>query len=220
MYQCDFPVLPKTITREFFIDNVFTIGYENENQYNTLLSAVKLADDFVEFKENIKCINPKNNVHSLMNEHLKQIYSVELAYVTISIFSKLLEDRNTFYPHHIKNCYLFKMEWEICNIFNFSFKSHDYFNLISNIVFPFVEIHSLTLNSMFFDLTKDICTSKSLLSINPITLFIGIFYLYKKGKLKTINTYKKRLFIEMILKISHEYEFPVNKVMKQFVLCK
>lgn len=50
MYQRDIPKLPKTITRDEFVNIVFDLGHRHQHGYDTIVASVQLGDYFVSFK--------------------------------------------------------------------------------------------------------------------------------------------------------------------------
>lgn len=169
--------------------------------------------------------------NTFMNELVPQVYSIELAYVVTVIIAKYNEDDRYKWTDDAvadtNNRYVIKMEWEICMLLNFHIKINNFITLIGDIIW-----HTLTeeqkyssplsfrFHSMFFDLSKEICMNQSLLAKDSKVIVMGCILLHKMGKLRAVRTNKERLFNEVMVKISKEYEVDISDLLHAYIKLK
>lgn len=236
MYQRDIPKLPKTITRNAFVNMVFDLGHRYQHGYDTIVASVQLGDYFVSFKGERRPFfllsqGEKIEQPPFMYELVPQIYSTELAYVVTVIMAKSNEDDGYQCTDDAvsdtNNRYISKMEWEICTLLNFNIKVYNFITLIGTIILTTLnnnettdDLSSFTLHSMFFDLSKEICLNRDLLAKDPKVIVTGCILLHQAGKLRAARTNKERKFHEAMMKISREYELDLDELLNAYIKFK
>jgi hypothetical protein len=228
MYQWDIPHLPEKISRQEYVDIIFNIGHKHRHGYATIISAVQLGDFFVSFtgpRISVSNNNDSYDLYDIMNELVPQVYSIELAYVTTIITAKFNEDygyRNTALAmNDTKNRYVVKMEWEICILIKFNVKIYNFISVIGNKLYTDSNIGRFrNFGPQFWDLSKDVCMDRELLSMNPKALICGFILLVRYDKLKASIQYRKRKFYNMMKQISYECEVPLIDILREYILVK
>ena len=229
MYRRDIPHIPNIIPRNKFVDEIFQLGLNLGHGYDTLITAVIIGDNFVSFngerspykyyKENNRDKLTEEQI-KLINELVPQEYSRELAHVSFVISSNLIDDWG--YPiedaaNELNNGYVYKMQWEICMINNFHF-SND--NFLSNL-FTLIDYNNINnISDMFWDLTKHICMDMSLLYASHSIIILAIIILIKHDRLRAKTDYHKRIFQNIMIRTSQEYEIPLNTILQAYISYK
>jgi len=219
MYQWQYPKNPISISRNTFINKVFSLSNQHNHGYDSMVQAIIIADNFISSTEHrIPYIFTDKSIDSDFNKLTPQIYSIELAHVVVLISGKLNEDsgyiKTMLAIYDTNNIYISKMEYELYYLSNFNFKIHNFISLLG-------KLHSilninLNLGTMCFDLSKYICKNKSLLSCSPSTIVLAIILLHKRHKLSIIKTHKYRIFKLLITNISIIYDLDISIILHSF----
>lgn len=129
MFTRDIPKLPLEFSREEYVGYVIKLGYLNNISYDTILTAVYIGDKVVNWDKSWKiCHWIKSTDQKIISLPMQRIYSKELAIICLIIICKIKEDEFNYTQGIVNdydNCYLYKMEWEICMNFNFEFPIHN-----------------------------------------------------------------------------------------------
>lgn len=169
--------------------------------------------------------------NKFMYELIPQVYSIELAYVVTVIIAKYNEDDGYRWTDNAiadtNNRYVIKMEWEICMLINFHIKINNFITLIGHIIWHTLTEHqkysdpwTFRLHSIFFDLSREICMDQNILAKDPQVIIMGCFLLHKMGKLRANRINKERLFHEVMVKISKEYEVDISDFLHAYIKLK
>jgi len=162
---------------------------------------------------------------TFMDELVSQIYSVELAHVVTVISVKCNEDFDSGYDSikdaasDTENSYVKKMEWEIFTLLGFKFKVYNFITVIGILLIRNNE-HPPRLGPVFWDISKEICLNRNLLTKDPRTIVLGILLLGRAGKLHAIHTHRERIFHELMKKLAHEYELNLSEVLQAYITLK
>lgn len=186
MYQRDFPRLPLSCPRESYVREIFDLGQQHHFEYNVLYSAVIIGDDFINNKsDEVTPYHSKFNFgpedQQLLRDPVPKTYSLELAHVSLSIATSQID---LPYPmsvvcDRLDNYYPYKMQWDICISRGFTLPRHNIMTLFAH----------LTMNERFkdfpslWDLSLAICLNSQLMSLNPITIIVGVLLLHRKDRL-------------------------------------
>lgn len=228
MYLRDIPHLPKAILRKEFVKCVFDIGYLQDFSPCTLITAVKIGDNFVSFTgprfSYKSCKLSKRREMSsdeinILEDLVPQVYSIELAHVALSISSLFNEDETYSIDEagdELNNSYVFKMQWELCMLTNFTVKNENFLTLICHLI-PETEF---LLSDKFFDLSYTVCLDLTLLNSNPINILLSIIALSKLNKLSAQKMYRERIFKTLFYKISEDHEIPVDLIVSNYLKFK
>jgi hypothetical protein len=233
MYQWEQPHLPIAISREDFVDIIFDIGLYNLYNYDTVVSSVQLGDSFVEY------IGPRNPYvdklqlekfpinsyeRDILEKLVPQEYSKELAYAVTVIMGKFLDERGRGFGwtniaiRETNNYYVVKLEWEVCMILGFHIKTKNFISVIGNLIYSDISYQPTPiLNSVFWDLSKDICMNKSILNMDPRTVVLGIKLLHRKKKLRAVTSNRKRFFLQLMNTISNDYEIDMKDLLRGYI---
>lgn len=209
MYACDNVLAPKSISRAAFVEKCFDLGLEFDHGYNTIIAAVNIGDDFCSFNRPWKICDwietVKNEEYEIDDYILKlpvqQIYSVELAHVVTLLTAKIHEDDgycfSNFCVQALENRYIYKLEWELCFMFNFHFPLKP--NYIT-ILYKTINSNDISpvLNKKFWYLSKEICLNKSLMQMNPFAILLGIILLHRKNKLIADIKFRAWKFVNLL----------------------
>ena len=224
MHQRDIPKLPTKIDRKEFVDIIFDLGLSSMHGYDTIVAAVQLGDKFVSYSGSRISFNDTRFGSydiDIMNQPVPQEYSAELAHVVTIITCKVNEDNGYMdikeAIYETCNSYVAKMEWEICELFNFNFKVNNFITLIAALVCHKKD-EPITLDSGFYDLSKQICINIELLNMNPFTLVAGILILIKHKKLRASRDNKERIFKNIMVQLAKEYEVELSDVLREYKL--
>lgn len=149
----------------------------------------------------------------------ERYYSNELAYTTTVLVCKANEDDGyksiETAVTDTGNGYVYILEWEICHVIGFNVKINNFMTFIGRLL-DIIGITSV-LPSVFWDLSKDICMNIELLKINPLTILIGCILLNHMGKLKAIRTNKERVFHNIMVQVSKEYEIDLEELLRKYI---
>jgi len=224
MHLRDIPHLPIEISRKEFVKIVFDVGLIHTHGYDTIIAAVDIGDRFVEYSGSRESYTRKHKYNSdydkILSLPIEQIYSKELAYIVTVIAAKSNEDDG--YNDTVEavddlcNYYLYKMEWEICTLFNYHFPVNNFITYIGTMLYA-TTMGSIKLSSVFWDISREYCFDRKLMKINSPTVLIGMMYLYRKNKLKAIISHKERLFRDTITSIAKECEVTTDEVIKIYI---
>lgn len=217
MHQRDTYKLPIEIIRVEFVNIIFDIGSSNFLGYDTIVSAVQIADNFITYPHSRKSFI--DSCSTLTINPTPQYYSLELAYATLSIVSKANEDRSLSTSTLIAkaaNKYVLKIEHELCFILNFHIRVDNFMTLIGSLLCNPDDV-CIHLEDIFWDLSKFICLDENLIKMDPITLVLGIILIYKYGKLKVIKDIRKRYFQNMIRDLAYEFETTTENVLDRYI---
>jgi len=249
MYQREIPHLPIKISRQQFVDEIFVVGMDCGYGCDSIMTAVDVADYFVSYEESRTPYTgwqfgqqtKKENYlkYNFMNEVVPQVYSRELVYVIISVISMANEDSNnniSNWVYHLSNAFMYKMQWEVCMLLNFTIKIDNFMSNISNCIWSLRDTNTIkdsegnimwnsrsdpvAVNSIVYDIGKLICSNDKLLQINRATILVGILLLHKYNKLKATYDYKSRKFLIMMKAISSECEIPLSTVVQSYIRIK
>lgn len=198
LYKRDI-VKPLTIIgRKQFIDLIFEIGNDNNHGYDTILLSVKIGDDYI-----------KNNCKE---------YSIELAHVITILAAKYNEDIG--YKHIIlaadntNNYIVHGLEIEVWKSINFQFTHNPFIKIL------YIIIGKQQLHSSFNEILKDVCYNQDIFELsdnNPKLLLFGLIILFKHNKLSSLQKYKERIFQELVLIVSKEYEIKPEDFLKTYI---
>lgn len=221
MYNYEKCFEPLEITRNEFIEKIFTLGSENNHGLDSIIESVQLGDLFVNnTKDYIPYVYNKkigSNNFTFIDKS-EQIYSNELAHIVTIIIAKFNEDNgynNTFRGiMDTSNFYIVKIERDICNIINYTVKINNILTYYYSI-FPFQY-----LNSDFYYIFKDICHNKEILYSNPFTIIISLLLLNKHNKLKSLKYKRFDIFCKFILKLEYELESTPNIIINELINIK
>lgn len=232
MYKREILKSPKKITRRNFVKTIFDVGYLNGSGYDTMMIAVQVGDFFINYKDRRiaykgwkkKMRNSSNDPEGIADKKCRRIYSKELAHTVIVIAEEFNEDHAyNIYEANMtcNNSYVYKLEWEICLLLKFNINPSNYIRLMDNLIgeINYIE-YDKYLSTVFWDLSRRICLSRKMSSINPITLLLGIIILHKKGKLKSIRDNRRRKFLMLIIRIGHEYEVSLIDILQAYIKYK
>lgn len=215
MYQRELSHLPIEITREEFVELAFELGRCYNHGLDTTVAVVQLGDYFVNFqgeRNSFKCDN--------FLEPISQIYSVELAHIITVIIAKFNEDfgyRSTKEAIiETGNRYLIKMEYEILRLINFHVVINNFITLIWNLILSVDNNHKLSLSSAFWYFSKEVCINKELLSKDHRLIVLAVIILHKKGQLKAVKDNRHRIFEEIIIQTSIEYEIESVDILRAY----
>jgi len=192
MYVRDIIRSPQKITRNEFVNIIFDIGLNYNYGYDTLIASVQLGDQYID-------------------QDYNNDYTKELAYVCLILTTKLNED--DYYStaeavDELENKYVLVLEWEIFRTCKIKIKNFmTYLGYLTN--------HEIIFGPIFWDLCKDICINKTLLQMNPQTILLGCFLL--NDKLKCIKQYQQRYFLDVIQKLSYNYEVDMSDILKKYI---
>ena len=224
MYLREIPRLPETVPREEFVKEIFDLGLRLGYGCDSLVAAVEVGDRFVSFegprvpytsyKKGRRDRLSPSQVEMLSNV-VPQVYSIELAHVSAVISTDIGEDDRYSIDqvaNELENGYVYKMQWEICMMNNFSIHSRNFITLMT----PLIWDPEVRVSQMFWDLSRAICMDKTLLNANPITVVAAIICLAKRGRLRAAREYRERIFKEVIVQVGKEYEIPVSDLLKAF----
>lgn len=205
MYEWDFIKKPDVITRESFVEMVFEIGSSYNHGYDSIIASVQLGDQYIDMTNNI--------------------YSSELAHVVTLIIGKFNEDHGCTETRLVltntNNKYIVQLENEIYSMIGFHVKIYNFITVIEDLLLSYNENFDPSYyHSLFYDISKDICQDKKLLSLNPRAIIIGIIILYKRGLLKSYKINKQRIFLNFIEKISQEYEVDMYAMLHAYIELK
>lgn len=233
MYKWLTPKLPTIITRKDFVTLVFDICDQIRLNYDLIIHVIEVADKFVDYDGDRissllllkKSYILENFSYREMIQHpVPQDYSVELAYVTVNIVAKAMEDfshsRTITLAQNLENYYVFKMEREICDIINYTVKPKNIMSFIGCLIWKQPHDSKHVLDTLFWDLSKVICHDKKLLYSNPIAVLMGIIILFKKNKLSTVRENKYRTFITFIEMIAFDYNLDVRDILSEYIKVK
>jgi len=229
MYKRDIPHIPDVISRTKFVDEIFQLGLMLGNGYDTLINAVMIGDKFVSFigeRSPYKCYKENNRDKlteeqiKIINELVPQEYSKELAHVSLVISSNYIDDWGYSIEdaaNELTNGYVYKMQWEICMIHNFHFSNN---NFLTNL-FTLIDYNDTNnISDMFWDLTKNICMDISLLYASHSIIIIAFIILIKHNKLRARRDYHERIFQNIMIRASQEYEIPLNSILHAYITYK
>jgi hypothetical protein len=209
MYERNNIKNPKLCKRDEFINEIVYLNQHYGHNYDTALMSIKIGDDFCQTNKEGKIYT---NKYIKLNYPSERIYSIELAHVVTIISAKINED--TRYSETINaakdliNNFVIKLEWEICFLFDFTFKRSYLMSSIVNILG-----YSDSKNSLYFELIKDI-SKLSLVTVDSYLLSLIIVWLFKYKKLKAYYTVRESKFIKLITLISQEYEIPIPNIIE------
>src|SRR5205085_5915401 len=210
MYQREEQFDPIEIDREEYVNIVFDLGLLHCHGYDSIIAAVEIGDKFV--------ISPKNDTNDIIARH----YSSELAHITTVLASKANEDEGYIFTkkavNDTNNGLVYKMEWEICRSIGFHIKIDNFITFIGKTLH--LTGTPIVLSSVFWDLSKDICMNRELLSMDPFTILTGCLLLNKMRKLRAIKSNKQRVFFEIMSQMAHEYELDLNDVLQAYINIK
>lgn len=165
-------------------------------------------------------IKKEQNPIELLDDLVPQVYSVELAHVVTVISAKLNEEFDHGYnsirsaAYDTENSYVRKMEFEILITLGFHFRI---FNFITVIGLLLADPVPPILGSVFWDISKEVCRNKDLLSKDPMLIVLSIVILGKRGKLRALKLHRERLFIEKLATIARELELPMVDVTRAYI---
>lgn len=225
MYKREVPHLPKTVSREQFVSEIFDLGLRFEYECDTLVTAVEIGDRFVSYKgdrvpykdykrANRNYLTPQQI--NIIEELVPQVYSRELAHISLVISANFHEDvAYSAYQvaDELGNGYVFKMEWEICIMNNFSIRNGDFINLLTLLTLK----EKYDIRGELWNLTRSICMDQTLLYANPITVITSIIVLTEIGKLRAYTEYRERIFMNLMLTIAEEYDIPVSDLLQAYI---
>jgi hypothetical protein len=226
MYERDIPHVPSEVTREEFVHHVFDLGFRYYHSYSTCIGTVELGDKFVSFTG---ARTPHTSTLFPDNECVPQIYSLELAYITTVILAKRYEDHGYKSTKQAitdtDNSYIIKMEWEICQILNFHITINNFMTTMGELLWDGTSNVSdvnniLPWHPMFWDLSKEVCLNRSLLSARPHTLILGIMLLWNSGSLRAMRSYKQRIFRDTMMRLAYECEVPLEELLRGYITIK
>lgn len=230
-YRRDIPDLPEVISRQEFVEELFDVSFLNSLSYDTTILAVQLADFFVNFigkrkiytgwkrKNKSSERHPRYDPYEIADNISHQIYSIPLLHTCLAIASAYYDDIYTIEMANIKtnNAYVFKLEWELCSMCDFTIKPNSYFKII-DLLLNHIPINNNTkdLGSTFFDLTKTICLNKELLNVNPFTIILAVKMLFRRKKLKCYNESKFGRFVKLFYLVSVCYDLSITDLIRTF----
>jgi hypothetical protein len=228
MYLRDIPHLPKIISRREFVEIIFDLGLKWEYGCDTLIMAVQIGDRFVSC-ENIRkpyTRYKKKYRKKLTSEQLElltdlvpQVYSKELAYVVFVISSNYNEDWGYCMEdvaNELSNGYVYKMQWEVCMVHNFYISRENFFTHL----FSLIDYDKYNISGMFWDLTRHVCMNKSLLYSNPSVIISAIIILARNDRLRAKKDHRERIFQNIIMRSSQEYEIPLDEFLQAYIKSK
>lgn len=197
MYERDLPKIPIQISREDFIYEIFSICKSKELHYDIMISAVAMADTFICDTRGFNCDWIARS-YDFMCVPAPKIYSIELAHIVIVLFSKLYDENR--YPTRLavvelKNCYIYKLEWEIVMSINYKFDVKEVFSDL------YIPSTSLLLHC----LTYDICLYK-LWNFDIKLICISVILLNRHSKLRAQTYVKKIKFMRLLNLLKSEYD--------------
>ena len=227
MYQHKINKAPTEISREQFLDAIFSLGHLYEYGYDTILGAVELADRFMLIREPRPSCHGHIELNSTLDNEayrtliitpMAQIYSKELVVVALTLAGKANEDE----PHSIhyglmfcENYYIVKMEWELASCFRHHIRVN---NFMTYIGLTFDDGMSYPqLGPVFGELAKDVCHIPNWWNLSPLAIIMGVMWLYQQGKLRAVSTNKQLMFNEFVATIANECEQPPNKVLEAYI---
>lgn len=162
------------LSRNSFVNLIFSIGRDKTLFYDTLLSAVLLGDTYV--------------------DSMTENYTLELAHVCCILASKLKQD------YHYRDIYqgnieldlahndnsLRTLEEDLCHIIKYYVPSNHILSLFVTLK------EKLGITEEFSDIflhfvSFRICQNKFLLHSNPVPVLLGFWFLAKKNKLAELS---------------------------------
>lgn len=167
--------------------------------------------------------DPKYDPHKIADILCDQIYSYELIYTATAIAADYNEDNGYNIDHaniDCNNAYVYKLQWEICKLLNFTICPVNYLQLIGRILCinnPDESKCNKHLAPIFWDLSKFVCLDYKLCNINPITVLLGIIILYKRGRLMVIKEHRFRKFMMIVKMLSYECETSNLEVIRAYI---
>lgn len=191
MHSWDLVTIPNCIDRSIFVEEIFELGLIYEYGCDVLVAAVQLGDEYVDDKN--------------------KYYSIELAHASLVLVTKFSYDDHYSTDNALsitENKYTVLLEWEIFTSYHIK---------IDNFISFIGRYYKDVLPAIFWDLSKTICSNKSLLNINPVTILCGCLLLLNNNKLKAVREHKERLFRQTIIKLSKEYEIEVNDILSRYI---
>lgn len=218
MYLWDTPTVPTKIRRTEFVQEVFNINRDYDHSVETAIVAVAIGDDFVNF------VGPRilhvHNKYKTTNELVSQIYSLELAHTATVIAAKFNEDFGYCNINdairNMNNCYIGKMEWEICYTINFTVPRPSICSFIEKCL-PLTE---KSLCSIFWEIFLLICIKIKILNGDPRAVLLAITLLGRKNKLLAFKLAKTRYLYEIIDMIARECQVSETDAIKSFIEAK
>jgi hypothetical protein len=221
MYLRDIPRLPIEITRTQFVNNIFEIGNDRSQDYDLMMTAVRIGDLFVNNSQNRKICTWSNRGSSepFMNEPIPPIYSNELAHVCLIISSKFRESDS--YSRIIQaaietdNGIVYKMEWEVLSCLDFCIPKIP-FIICLGLFTP--KTHTM-IRRDWGELMKDLC-SGAIYMENPFTILLAVKLLYRSGRLRADLTYRQIRFLRIMTILSKEYEVSLVEILRTYIQCQ
>lgn len=228
MYRREIPHLPNTVPRKQFVKEIFDLGLRFDYGYDTLITAVEIGDRFVSYKGDrvsYTYYKKKNKLSSdqinIITEFVPQIYSRELAYVSLVISADVTEDDGYSIGEvadELENGYVYKMQWEICIINDFCIHNNNFITLLGSLIWEAnSSVDECTLSKMFWDLSLAICTDETLLYANPINIILAVIMLNNMGKLCTPKQYRERIFQKLMSQVAKEYDIPISNLLQAYI---
>lgn len=225
MYRREIPHLPNVTSRKEFVELVFDLGLRLEYGYDTLITAVEIGDRFISHEgHRIPYTSYKKDQQNkltsdqikIITELVPQVYSRELAYVSLVISADINEDDGFQIEkaaEELENGYVYKMQWEISMMNNFCIRNHNFITLLVSLI----PDKKYVFDRMFWDLSRVICMDETLLHTNPITITLAIIILIKRDKLRAQKQYNQRIFQTLMIQISKEYEIPLSDLLLEYI---
>lgn len=208
MYKRDNIKNPQQCNRDKFISEVIYLNHHYGHTYDTALMSIKIGDDFCQCKK-LGTIYINKDIN--LNYQVERIYSVELAHVSTIIAAKINEDHGydstSNAAKDLMNNFVIKLEWEICYLFNFTFKRSYLMSSIIDIL-----RYADSKNTLYYELIYDI-NNLTLVTINNYSLSSIIVWLFKNKKLKAYHRVRELKFIKLVKIISNEYNVDIPDIL-------